>query len=199
MGEWVSWEVSCYNIYSSAGSGYSDLPLMCPIALWSKIEGRGCWTGPIVSRGEGVIGVRWLMLLEGGLPLWMEWEERRAEESQPLGMRGKVWGLNKSGPLHGLDDCQTKLTRNPVQDLFVRVKLDGFSWTCDAVYLCDPVPTQYPPVAKTLWCDTMKNTFTATWQDNCGQHNDHKTTNSWMILGFKKIFFVFLHKHLRSI
>lgn len=66
---------------------YSDLPLICPIALWSGIEGRGGSTGPIVCRGEGVAGVRRFGLLEGGSPLWMERKWRRAGQSQPPGIR----------------------------------------------------------------------------------------------------------------
>lgn len=77
--------------------------------------GQGGWTGPIVCWGEGVTGVRF-RLLEGGSPLWMERKERRAGQSQPLGMRVDLeWPSPR---------IMWLLNRYPVQDLLC----EGQAW-----------------------------------------------------------------------
>lgn len=119
-------------------SWYSDLP-HC-IMKWDW--GQGAWTGPFVCWGEGVIGASRFGLLEGGSPLSMERKERRAGQSQPLGIRVELeWPAPR---IRWLPKSSTGIQS---RTFFVKVRLDGFSRTCDAGYF-DPVPTQYHPAVQ---------------------------------------------------
>lgn len=125
--------------------------------------GQRGWTGPIVCWGEGVIGVRRFGLLEGGSPLWMERKERRAGQSQPLGIRVELeWPTPR---IRWLPEQSSAGIQS--RTFFVKVRLDGFPRTCDAGYF-DPVPTQYLPADRNLWCNLclclLQTILNAAWE-----------------------------------
>lgn len=91
--------------------------------------GQWGWTGPIVCRGEGVIGLRWFGLLEGGSPLWMERKEKRAGQSQPLGIRVELeWPIPRIRCLPNraqrVSGPGPSLWRSGLKEFPIRVMLD---------------------------------------------------------------------------
>ena len=132
---------------SHLAPSYVKKDLVAQMELWSAplhyevgTEGRGGWTAPIVCWGEGAVGARRFGLLEAGSTLWMGWKERRAGQSQPLGIGVELeWSTPR---------------------IRWRPKQSSTGFQC-RTFLCEgqawwlaTVPTQYRPAAgENLWCN----------------------------------------------